>query len=140
MPLTLKYDESEFADVILSQALAVSEQVQDSYLVNPNPCRSVWFRVVPTRWSTWRVQAWDGDPWGAQVLLDEEDASVRDICASMEYLCSDIIRGIRVIDGGSTLVAENIVEAVVAQNPRYLTEETCDAIVQMLVYGAIPHK
>lgn len=139
MPLTLKYDEALFADVILSQARTVSEQVRDSYLVNPNPRRSVWFHAVPTRWSTWRVQTWDGNPDNAD-LLDEEDASVRDICASMEYLCSGIIRGIRVIDGGSTLVAENIVEAVVKQDPGHLTEETCDAIVQMLVYGAIPHK
>tara|TARA_R100001198_G_scaffold94980_1_gene79610 strand:- start:530 stop:964 length:435 start_codon:yes stop_codon:yes gene_type:complete len=144
MPLTIKYDENEFAQVILDQARYVSEGVMGSFDITNSPARQVWFNLATFRGvgltcRPWRIQAWEGDPTNAD-LLEEVTCGVRDVCAAMEYLCSDIIRGIRVIDGGSALVAENIVEAVVKQNPRYLTEETCDAIVQMIVYGAILHK
>lgn len=146
MPLTLKYNEGDFASTILDQSRRISEDVQDRFAFNSNPARQVWFHV-PRTWicddsddQPWTVQVWRGDPLNADLLEEVADVGVRDICAAMEYLCSDISRGIRVIDGGSTLVAENIVEAVVKQNPDYLTPETCDAILQMVVYGAIPHK
>lgn len=139
--LTLKYNESDFAAEVVAKAQNYNEQIQDSFDFNDNPARKVWLHVPlhdihPTRW---RVQAWEGDPLNAD-LLEEVPALGVDICRSMEYLCSDISRGIRVIDGGATLVAENIALAVVRQDPEVLTPETCDAILQMLIYGAIPHK
>ena len=142
----LKYDAPLFAFTILEQARRISEDVQDSFDIRPDPRRQVWFNAIsltPNRgrapFGPWRIQVWKGDPFNAD-LLEEGTHRVRDICRSMEYLCSDIRRGIRVIDGGATLVVSNIEEAVDKQNPTCLTPETCDAILQMVVYGAIPHK
>ena len=138
MPLTLKYDEQEFATVILEQASHVSELVQ--YGCWESPGRTVWLHAVEVkRGGPWRIQAWKGDPTNAD-LLEEQVHDAAGICRSMEYLCSDISRGIRVIDGGSTLVAENIAEAVVRQDPEVLTPEVCDAILQMAIWGDVLHK
>ncbi|MBO18862.1 hypothetical protein [Herbaspirillum sp.] len=141
MPLTLKYDEQEFATTIRDRSADRSWDIQNSFDITDNPARKVWIHAAidDIRPMRWRVQAWEGDPFNAD-LLEEVTCTVRDICASMEYLCSDIIRGLRVIDGGSTLVAENIVEAVVRQDPEVLTPEVCDAILQMAIWGDVLHK
>lgn len=142
MSLTLKYNEESFAVTILEQALRISEDVQDSFAFSSRPRRTVWFSAVGLRRNfagPWRVQIWRGDPTNAD-LLEEGIHDAWDICAAMDKLCSSVSRGTLVVDGGSTLIAENICEAVVKQNPNYITPETADAVVQMLVYGTIPHK